>query len=62
MPGIGGRGFLERFKRLKVRIPVVISTAYPYLEEDSSTLGCDAFVVKSGDMTSLIEKVQELTS
>ncbi len=61
MPGMGGRGFLERFKRLKLKIPVVISTAYPYLEGDNATLGGDAFVVKSGDMSSLIEKVQELT-
>lgn len=61
MPGLGGRGFLERFKRLKLKIPVVISTAYPYLEADPATLGGDAFVVKSGDMTNLIRKVQELT-
>lgn len=60
MPGMGGKGFLDRFKRLKLRIPVVISTAYPYFQEDSSATGADAYVIKSGDMGDLVSKVAQL--
>lgn len=60
MPGIGGRGFLDRFQRLKLKIPIVISTAYPYFEDDPASLVADAYVVKSGDMGDLVEKVQGL--
>ena len=42
MPGMGGRGFLEKFHKLKLQIPVVISTAYPYFHGDPSELGADA--------------------
>lgn len=59
MPGIGGRGFLERFRRMKLPIPVVISTAYPHME-DQALAGADAYVVKSGDMEELVDKVREL--
>jgi CheY-like chemotaxis protein len=62
MPGIGGRGFLERLQRLKLKIPVVISTAYPYFEGDPTVAAsADAFVVKSGDMEKLILAVSDLT-
>lgn len=60
MPGMGGRGFLTKFQRLKMKIPVVISTAYPYFEGDPDSKLADAFVVKSGDMGDLVEKVQWL--
>jgi CheY-like chemotaxis protein len=60
MPGMGGRGFLERFTKLKLKIPIVISTAYPYLQDDPSTTLADAYVVKSGDMADLVSKVAEL--
>lgn len=60
MPGMGGRAFLEKFHKMKLKIPVVVSTAYPYLQGHPSTLGVDAYVVKSGDMTELVEKVHGL--
>jgi len=60
MPGMGGRAFLERIHRLKLKIPVVVSTAYPYFESDSAALGADAFIVKSGDMTDLVDTVGQL--
>ncbi|MCL5124403.1 MAG: response regulator [Deltaproteobacteria bacterium] len=60
MPGIGGRGFLEKFHRMKLKIPLVISSAYPYLKTDQSIPPFDAFVVKSGDLTELVNKVREL--
>ncbi len=62
MPGMGGRAFLDKFQKLKfkAKIPVVVSTAYPYLEGDSAANQADAFVVKSGDMAELVEKVRSL--
>ncbi len=60
MPGMGGRQFLDKFRSLRMRIPVVISTAYPYDEADPAAALADAFVVKSGDMGELVERVSEL--
>ena len=60
MPGMGGKGFLDKFHRMKVQIPIVVSTAYPYMALDKTALGADAYVVKSGDMAELVEKVGSL--
>lgn len=60
MPGMGGKAFLEKFHRLKIRIPVVISTAYPYLDSDPALAGADAYIVKSGDLTDLVETITRL--
>jgi CheY-like chemotaxis protein len=60
MPGMGGKGFLEKLHRMKAQIPIVVSTAYPYMALDTSALGADAYVVKSGDMAELVEKVGSL--
>jgi CheY-like chemotaxis protein len=62
MPGMGGRGFLEKFQRLKLPIPVVISTAYPYFHGSPADLGADAYVVKSGDMADLVDTVHGLVA
>lgn len=60
MPGMGGRGFIKKFQKLKMKIPVVVSTAYPYYSCDPILPEVDAFVLKSGDMDDLVNKVQEL--
>jgi CheY-like chemotaxis protein len=60
MPGMGGKGFLDKFHRMKMQIPVVVSTAYPYMALDTTSLAADAYVVKSGDMAELVEKVGSL--
>ena len=60
MPGIGGRGFLEKYHRMKMKPPVIVSTAYPYYQGDPSLPNVDALVVKSGDLGELVEKVREL--
>lgn len=60
MPGIGGRGFLDKYHRLKIRTPVIVSTAYPYYDGDPSLPNVDALIVKSGDMGELVDKVREL--
>lgn len=60
MPGMGGREFLTRFQRLKLKIPIVVSTAYPYFESDPASVAADAYIVKSGDLGDLVAKVHEL--
>ncbi len=63
MPGMGGRGFLKQYRKLNRRIPLVISTAYPYYpyeDEEGAVYPADAFIVKSGDMTALVDAVTEL--
>jgi CheY-like chemotaxis protein len=60
MPGMGGRKFLEKFRRLKLRIPVVISSAYAYSDIEPTAAMADAFVTKSGDMEELLTKVNGL--
>jgi CheY-like chemotaxis protein len=60
MPGMGGKGFLDKFHRMKMQIPIVVSTAYPYMALDTTSLDADAYVVKSGDMAELVEKVNGL--
>jgi CheY-like chemotaxis protein len=62
MPGMGGKGFLDKFHRMKAQIPIVVSTAYPFMALDTSALGADAYVVKSGDMAELVEKVGSLVN
>ncbi len=60
MPGMGGRKFLEKFRRLKLQIPVVISSAYQYSDVGPTAAMADAFVTKSGDMEELLTKVNGL--
>jgi two-component system response regulator (stage 0 sporulation protein F) len=60
MPGMGGRKFLEKFRQLKLRIPVVISSAYQYSDVEPTAAMADAFVTKSGDLGELLTKVNRL--
>lgn len=60
MPGMGGRAFIKKFQKLKMRIPIVVSTAYPYMSGDPILSEVDAFILKSGDLDGLINKVKEL--
>ena len=60
MPGMGGRRFLEMFRRLKLQIPVVISSAYQYSDVGPTAAMADAFVLKSADMEELLTKVNGL--
>ncbi|MBM4326547.1 MAG: response regulator [Deltaproteobacteria bacterium] len=62
MPGMGGRGFLQEFRLLNLRIPVVISSAYPYPENAPQNSSIDAYVVKSGDLKELVRTVRGILS
>jgi DNA-binding response OmpR family regulator len=62
MPGIGGTGFLRTFEGLKRDIPVVINSAYPYSEDEFQAGTVRAYIVKSGNMRRLVDKVNCLVS
>ncbi|MFC1835095.1 response regulator [Thermodesulfobacteriota bacterium] len=57
MPGMGGKAFLKKFHRLGLKIPVVISSAYPYSDLADDV---EAYVVKSGDISDLVDIVKKL--
>ncbi len=58
MPGIGGKGFLKEFKARKLKIPVVISSAYPWPPDSYTSSSADAYVVKSGNLEGLVHEVE----
>lgn len=60
MPGMGGSAFLQKLRSLKLRIPVVVSTAYPHLAEEMARLGATAYIIKSGDLEDLVKCVQSI--
>lgn len=60
MRGIGGVGFLKKFQNLRLNIPIVISTAYPYDEGTFAAQAADAYIVKSGNMKELVKTVDDL--
>ena len=41
-------------------MPVILSTAYPHYKHEFGTWACDAYVVKSSDLTELKEIIKEV--
>ncbi|MBE9531292.1 MAG: response regulator [Proteobacteria bacterium] len=60
MPGMDGVEVLRRIKEKKKDIPVILSTAYPHYKHEFGTWACDAYVVKSSDLTELKEIIKEV--
>ena len=57
MPGMDGIEALGKILAVDNGIPVVLNTAYPGYKEDFLTWAAEAYVVKSGDLTELKERV-----
>ena len=57
MPGMNGIDVLRKIKEMDATMPVILSSAYQEFKQDLSSWASDAFVVKSADMTELIEAV-----
>ena len=53
IPGTEGIEFLKKIKHEQSHIPVAICSAYVGYIKDSRLKECDAFVVKSADLTEL---------
>jgi len=60
MPGIDGLETLNQILGKNNLIPVIINSAYSSYKDNFMSWWADAYVVKSGDLTELKEKVKEL--
>lgn len=60
MPGMDGIEALEKIVATKKGLPVIIHSAYSHHKENYLTWSAVAYVVKSGDLTELTNKVQGL--
>lgn len=60
MPGMDGLDTLNHLLEINRQIPVIINTAYPSYQESFTAWSADAYVVKSGNLSNLMDKVKEL--
>ena len=60
MPGMDGLETLSRILGREQVIPVILNTAFSHYQEDYTTWGADAYVVKSSDTTKLKAEVARL--
>jgi len=60
MPNVDGIEFLGKVREFDKEIPIIICTAYGTHKRDLIVWGADEYVVKSGDLTELKEKIRKL--
>jgi CheY-like chemotaxis protein len=60
MPEMSGMEAIGPILNKNRKIPIILNTAYPQYQEDLMSWGADAYVVKSGDLTDLKNKIREL--
>jgi DNA-binding response OmpR family regulator len=60
MPGIDGLEVLRRIREKDVNIPVLLLTAFGEFRQDFNTWASDAYIVKSANLTELVETVHTL--
>jgi DNA-binding response OmpR family regulator len=61
LPGMDGIDLLYRLRGQERKVPIIINTAYSSYANNYLTWAADAFVVKSADLTELVDKVRQLT-
>ncbi|MEW6410823.1 MAG: response regulator [Nitrospirota bacterium] len=59
MPGLDGIETLKKIKEYNPRLPVVICTAYDYMD-NFNVWASDEYVVKSSDLTELKDTIKRL--
>lgn len=59
MPGMDGVETLSKLLDLDRQLPVVLNTAYASFKDDFMTWAAEAYVVKSADLTELLERLAE---
>jgi DNA-binding response OmpR family regulator len=59
MPGINGIDTLRSMKEKHPSLPVILSSAYQEFKQDLSSWASDDYIVKSADMTELLESVKK---
>ncbi len=57
MPGMDGLETISKILDQQKKIPIVIHSAYPHYQDNFMSWNADAFVIKSGDLSSLKEKI-----
>ena len=60
MPDMDGIEALGKIIGKDKTIPVIFNTAYPTYKDDFMTWSADAYVVKSGDLTELKQRIREV--
>ena len=60
MPGMDGIESMGKILSRDNQLPVIINSAYSHYKENFMSWSADAYVVKSSDLSELIEKVVEL--
>ncbi len=58
MPGMNGIDVLRKIKESSPDLPVILSSAYQEFKQDLSSWASDDFIVKSADMSELLEAVK----
>ena len=59
LPGVDGVTLLERIKRLRRDLPVIVSTAYGAYKDSTTIWSADECVIKSSDLSELREKIEK---
>ena len=60
MPGLDGKKVLKVLKGAAPSLPVIIHTAYDYTKDDFIMFGSDEYVLKSSDLTKLINTIRRI--
>lgn len=60
MNGLDGITFLRRIREQYRQLPVVICTAYGNFKQEFAVWACDAYIIKSADVTELLETVKRI--
>ncbi len=58
MPGMNGIEVLRQMKTIDPSIPIVLSSAYPEFKQDLGAWASDDYVVKSPDLSNLLDVVR----
>jgi DNA-binding response OmpR family regulator len=57
MPGMDGLETISRILNIKRNRPILIHSAFPHYQDNFMSWSADDFIVKSGDLTELKQKV-----
>ena len=60
MPGMDGIDAMSRMLGRDHRLPIILNSAYACYRDDYRSWSADAYVVKSSDMTELIEAIEKV--
>ena len=60
LPDINGMEILGELSKAKSKVPVILNSAYVGYENDPNAWLAEKYIVKSGDLTELKEKIKEV--